>query len=152
MAALVGRAGGTIAIGLLLVGCTGGAATTTVAATASPSSVAPTASGPIEVGLFDGRISVSTATASAGETTFEVRNGGEFPHDFAIISSDLDAAELPVEQLKVDESSVDVVDRLDQLAPGATEELTVDLAPGHYVLICNVSGHYAVMNANLDVT
>ena len=148
METFVGRLAATITIGLLIVGCAGGAAT----GTASPTSAASAAAGPISVELFDGRMSVSTATAPAGETTFQVRNGGEFPHDFVIISTELDASELPVEQLKADESSLDVVDRVDQLAPGGTAELTVDLAPGHYVLICNVSGHYAVMNANLDVT
>lgn len=152
METFVGRLAATITIGLLIVGCAGGAATATVSATASSTSAASAAAGPIAVELFDGRMSVSAATAPAGETTFQVRNGGEFPHDFVIISTELDAAELPVEQLKADESSLDVVDRVDQLGPGDTAELTVDLAPGHYVLICNVSGHYAVMNANLDVT
>ena len=29
------------------------------------------------------------------------------------------------------------------MRPGATKTITIDLKPGHYVLFCNLPGHYA---------
>ena len=40
---------------------------------------------------------------------------------------------------KVDEAQVNVVDRLAPLAAGASGELTLDMTPGKYLLICNLT-------------
>jgi uncharacterized cupredoxin-like copper-binding protein len=40
-----------------------------------------------------------------------------------------------------------------ELPPNASEQLTVNLAPGTYLLICNIPGHYAAgMATPLSVT
>jgi uncharacterized cupredoxin-like copper-binding protein len=119
----------------------------------SPSAVADAG---ITVLLLDFRLNVSAEGARSGESTFAVRNSGEIPHELVIVATDLDADELPLDDARVNESQLDVVARSSILAPGETEELTVDLAPGHYVLICNLSGHYDFpndvgMRTNFDV-
>lgn len=44
------------------------------------------------------------------------------------------------------------VGEVDDLAPGASKDLTLTLPAGHYALICNVPGHYAGgMHADLTV-
>ena len=53
---------------------------------------------------------------------------------------------------KIDESVLTPVDEIEDIAVGATPTLTVDLAAGHYVLLCNIETHYAQgMHADLDV-
>lgn len=145
-----------IGMALLLVACGGGGTGASTAATRTPSPT-PDDAGPVTVALLDFNLVVEPTAAAAGTITFAVRNGGEVPHDFVVVATELDAAALPVEQLKVDETAVEVVDRLEVIEPGATEELTVELEPGHYVLICNLAGHYdpamdVGMRANFEVT
>jgi hypothetical protein len=49
--------------------------------------------------------------------------------------------------------AVRVVDEVEDVQPGSKRSLTVRLAPGRYVLICNLAGHYAAgMHAALRVT
>lgn len=145
------------AIGIaMLLGACGGGTVASAAPTHTPSPM-PDDAGPVSVALLDFNLVVEPATAAAGTITFAVRNGGEVPHDFVVVATELDAAALPVDQLKVDETAVEVVDRLAVIQPGATEELTVELEAGHYVLICNLAGHYdpamdVGMRANFEVT
>lgn len=144
-----------LGIAILLGACGGGTAAS--AAPTHTSSPTPADAGPVSVALLDFNLVVEPATAAAGTITFAVRNGGEVPHDFVVVATELDAAALPVDQLKVDETAVEVVDRLAVIQPGATEELTVELEAGHYVLICNLAGHYdpamdVGMRANFEVT
>jgi uncharacterized cupredoxin-like copper-binding protein len=37
------------------------------------------------------------------------------------------------------------------MQPGTTKTLTIDLAPGHYVFLCNLPGHYQ-SGMHVDVT
>ena len=30
------------------------------------------------------------------------------------------------------------------MAPGTSLMLTIDMAPGHYAVVCNLNGHYAM--------
>ena len=135
----------------------GNASTTSPAAQSSGArSTSPAAGGPIEVLLLDFALALEAEVATAGEVTFAVRNAGEVPHELVVTSTDLDAAELPVDALLVDEGAVEVVARSSLLDIGGTEELTVDLPAGHYVLICNLPGHYdpaqdVGMHANFEV-
>jgi uncharacterized cupredoxin-like copper-binding protein len=80
-------------------------------------------------------------SAEGGEVTFEIENVGEETHEFVVIATDLDATELPTaEDGSVDEegSGIEVVDEVEDVPSGESEELTVDLEEGNYVLICNI--------------
>ena len=51
------------------------------------------------------------------------------------------------------EDDYTVVDEIEEIPAGSTENLTVDLTAGHYALICNLEGHYRMgMQADFDVT
>lgn len=100
---------------------------------------------------------VSSESAAPGEVTFQVKNAGELPHEFVVIRTNKDAAELPIEDVKVIERRLDIVARTEHIAAGEQATLTTQLEPGHYVLICNLSGHYEQsqygpgMKVNFDV-
>ena len=52
----------------------------------------------------------------------------------------------------VDTSNLNVVANTDNIHPGSIQDLTVDLTPGTYVLLCNLPGHYQQgMYASLTV-
>ena len=73
--------------------------------------------------------------------TFSVENTGSEAHEIEIIETDLAPADLPTNadgSFDDDGAGVDDLDDdIDLIAPGDTEELTVSLAPGSYVLLCN---------------
>ena len=98
----------------------------------------------LSVSLSEFSVEPALDSAPAGTVTFEVRNDGGTVHDFRVIRSDAPLGELPMneDEFVVDEEEVDVVGSLDTLDEGDSDELTVDLEAGRYVLICNVPTHY----------
>lgn len=97
-------------------------------------------------------IELSSETAEAGNVTFEVTNGGALPHQFAIVQHDGGPDTLPVAQVNVDTSQVEVLGDSGDLDPGATASVQLDLEPGSYVIFSNTSGHYtAGMHAAFTV-
>ncbi len=97
----------------------------------------------------------SSDRAAAGDVTFTIKNTGTVVHEFVVLKTDLTADKLPSASGEVEEdaSELSPVDEVEDIAPGATATLSVALPAGHYVLICNLPGHYAGgMHANLDVT
>jgi uncharacterized cupredoxin-like copper-binding protein len=43
----------------------------------------------------------------------------------------------------VDEDSMGVLGEVEDLDPGATGSMTLDLGAGHYLVFCNIPGHFA---------
>jgi len=85
----------------------------------------------------------SVDSAPAGEVTFNVTNGGpDEVHEFVVIATDLAPGGLPTDERgAVDEEGdgIEVVGEIGILLVGETQQLTVDLAAGSYVLVCNIS-------------
>ena len=102
------------------------------------------------------KIGISANRHTAGEISFDLANKGTIPHEFLVAKSNKTGAELlamvdPTTN-RIDEELLDVVDEQPEYAPGTTAVLTLDLAPGHYVVLCNIEGHYKNgMYADLDV-
>lgn len=102
----------------------------------------------------------SIAAVPAGYVTFEAVNQGEDDHEVVILKTDKAANTLVVRSnaTKVDETKVDEAASGEavgevEVEAGVTQAGTFKLAPGHYVLICNVTKHYKQgMSANLEVT
>jgi uncharacterized cupredoxin-like copper-binding protein len=102
-------------------------------------------------------------SAPAGDVTFTVTNNGpEDVHEFVVLSTDLDPGDLPTDEHgAVDEEGdgVDVVDEIEDIPVGETEELSVTLEAGTYVLLCNIydededEAHYQMgMRTAFEVT
>ncbi len=102
----------------------------------------PAAATTVDVGLKEFEVNPAQDTVDAGTLTFSVSNDGAIPHNFLAIKTDLASDALPTANAQVDEGQVDVVASIPEYAAGETEEVSVDLELGSYVLICNVAGHY----------
>ena len=117
--------------------------TTTAAATA--------AGGPIAVSLDEWKVAPSATTAEAGAVTLDVTNAGKLPHEMVVLKTATPAAKLASDgtpRLK----ETGHVGEVAELKPGASGKTTIDLAPGHYVLVCNLPGHWtAGMRTDLTV-
>jgi uncharacterized cupredoxin-like copper-binding protein len=121
--------GGSIALVLALVSCG-----------ASGSGDGP--GGDVAVTLKDFSLTVEPGTFASGDITFGIQNEGPSAHEFVIFRSDEEPGELPVENGLIPEDQVDLVDEAEDIAPGTNTTLSVDLAAGSYVLVCNLSEHY----------
>jgi uncharacterized cupredoxin-like copper-binding protein len=122
-----------------LTGCSGGeeTGTTATASAAAPSSSATEAAEGETVTATEGEmfIELSEDSFSAGSYTFEVVNEGSGTHDFVVERDGNDVA------------------GTENIAPGASTTLTVDLEPGEYVFYCSVANHRAMgMEVTVTVT
>ncbi len=90
----------------------------------------------------------------AGKVTFAVSNPSLMRHEFLVISSNRTPADLPLwPNGRVNEDVVDIIDTIEDVPPHGSGNLTLDLEPGRYVLICNLPEHYGHgMHAELVVT
>ena len=96
----------------------------------------------VDVTLQEWAVVPAVTSAPAGEITFHITNNGpEDVHEFVVIQTDLAHGDLPVDETgTVDEEGgeMTVVDEVEDLPVGETEDLTVSLDAGNYVLICNI--------------
>jgi uncharacterized cupredoxin-like copper-binding protein len=91
-----------------------------------------------------------------GTHTIGYTNDGKAPHEIVMFKTALPANRLPLgANGDVNEDSAlltNVADSGDALKPGGTKSFqTSALAPGHYVAVCNLPGHYR-LGMRLDVT
>lgn len=101
-------------------------------------------------------IRVDRSIVKAGAITFDVTNWSRSVlHEVLVISVDNPSAPLPYDyaQARVPEEQVKVLGEAGDMQPNASKTLELTLAPGSYLLVCNVPGHYAAgMVAPLNVT
>ena len=106
-----------------------------------------TAANTIAVAEADYTITLSPATVAAGDVTFTSTNGGKVEHELVIFKTDLDPAKMPTKaDGTVDEegAGVEHIDsEIEDLSSGASKSITVKLAAGKYVVLCNVGDHYS---------
>ena len=117
----------------------------------------PNPPGAIQVRLEDFKLHLAVTTAKAGEVTMHLENDGPSTHEFNVDRTDLAPDQLPLraDGLSVDEASplLKRMGSIEILEAGDKKNLTLNLPPGHYVLYCNLEGHYlGSMHATLDVT
>jgi hypothetical protein len=101
----------------------------------------------VVVTLRDDGITLSDDSLPAGELAIEGTNVGTMTHEFEIflVPEDVDANALPLEGNTVPaEEMLEIVDEVEDIAPGTSADLRVDLEPGEYAVICNLPGHYAL--------
>lgn len=95
---------------------------------------------------------------TAGVITFNTTNGGKFPHEFVVIEGEGYEA-LPLAEggavIEDDLPTGALIGRAGRIGPGSSESLTVTLAPGNYVLLCNLGGgnnSHAGQGQRLDIS
>jgi uncharacterized cupredoxin-like copper-binding protein len=111
------------------------------------------ATGDVDVTLKDFSLAVTPATFPAGDITFGIQNDGPSAHELVILRSDEAPDALPVQSGVIPEDRIDLVDEVEDIAPGTNTSLSVNLEADAYVLVCNLPAHYeAGMHAAFTVT
>jgi uncharacterized cupredoxin-like copper-binding protein len=108
----------------------------------------------LHVKIKDFTVQPARLSVEDGLVTLSVWNEGPSTHEFVVVPSDRSADELPiaVDGISVDEDAVVPVDELAEIEAKERGILSLSLSPGHYVLFCNLEGHYlAGMHASLEV-
>jgi len=94
----------------------------------------------VDVTLREWAIVPAQASVEAGKVYFLAENAGpEDAHELVIIKTDLAPDALPVEDHKVPEDQVDIVEEIEPFAANSSASKTVELSRGTYVLICNIT-------------
>ena len=108
----------------------------------------------MRMGLF-----LNPETVKAGHVTFHLDNQSKtLPHEAIVIRlSDqqvMNPMDLPYndDTMRVPEDAVDAMGEVPETEPGRSGDVTLDLSPGVYEVMCNIEGHYgAGMHALLTV-
>jgi uncharacterized cupredoxin-like copper-binding protein len=118
---------------LVVAACSAGQTSPTVSGGAAPT---------VQVNLQEWAVVPAAVTAKAGDTTFNVTNTGPVDvHEFVVLKTDLDPGSLPVDEtgtVTEDGAGIEVIDEIEDIPVGATQDLSVTLAAGKYVLLCNI--------------
>ncbi len=133
------------------------AATPSAAAPSAQPSAAPTASavqsaaaasaspvGGQIISLYEWKVIVAS-TIKSGTSTFKISNFGTAPHELLMFKSDLDPSAYPTNaagDIEEDGAGVTLVSDGENIDPGGSQERAVDLAPGTYLFVCNIPGHF----------
>ena len=107
----------------------------------------PTPRGTLQnVLLKDFEVRQEATVVPAGTVSFLIRNQGPTTHEVIVVRTDLAPDKLPLQSdgLTVDEEErgVKFLEEVEGLDIDDRETLILDLAPGRYVLYCNLEGHY----------
>ena len=119
-----------------------GVTAATLLAVSPASAAAPVT---VQVSLIDLTIELSTEEARAGTVTFQVSNHTEaLVHELLVVKTNLRLDALPYNQEKneVEEARLNVLGEVEELYPGESGTLTLDMAPGRYILLCNKAAHF----------
>jgi uncharacterized cupredoxin-like copper-binding protein len=105
--------------------------------TQAAGAVAPAGVHSVRVKLGEMWVRPQYTSVAAGKVTFLATNDGQVTHELMIERTPLkmDAPGRPNEDA--------AQGMIEDMAPGESGKMTVNLKPGSYVLFCNVTGHYA---------
>ena len=100
-------------------------------------------------------LTVSPATAPAGDVTFVVKNAGTIVHEAVVLKTKTAFDKLPITYggdppvpVKTGADKVSEDTNIGEtgdpdLVPGATRTFTIkDMTAGQYAIVCNIAGHY----------
>jgi uncharacterized cupredoxin-like copper-binding protein len=121
-----------------------------VVAAVTVATTSDAASKSTKVTLSDFKVSASPKSVSAGKVSFTAKNAGDMEHELVIIKTSTSASKLKVSNNRVSEKGT--VGEIEDIAAGKSKTHTFNLKKGHYVLLCNIPGHYkAGMRADFTV-
>ena len=96
----------------------------------------------VAVSLQEWAVVPAEDSAPAGDVTFQVTNDGpDDIHEFVVLKTDLAPGELPVDENGVvgeEGEGIEVIDEIEDIPVGESQDLTVSLDAGNYVLLCNI--------------
>ena len=104
----------------------------------------------VPVKLTDFKIGETETHLHSGKVKFSVTNTGKMAHEFVVIDTSKPAAELGSGRRVSEKGNVG---ETGNLLPGSSKTIVLNLAKGHYAVICNDPGHYmAGMHKDLFVS
>jgi hypothetical protein len=99
-----------------------------------------------KVRFEDFKVRQDAADVPAGTVRFRILNQGPTSHELIVVRTDRAPDELPLQRdgLTVNEEGpgIDLLDEVEGLDIDDRQTLVLHLAPGRYVLYCNLEGHY----------
>jgi len=120
----------------------------TSAPTASPSASAaalsPSPASGATVSLTEWKVTIA-GTVKSGKTDLPITNAGVAPHELLVFKSDLDPSAYPTDaagDIKEEGAGVTLVSDGDNIDPAGAQTRSMDLAPGKYLFVCNIPGHF----------
>jgi uncharacterized cupredoxin-like copper-binding protein len=100
------------------------------------------ASAAVDVTVQEFAVIPAQGSAPAGDVTFNVTNKGpDDVHEFVVFQTDLAPDALPTNEdgsVAEEGEGIESPGEIEDIAVGDTQSLTVNLAAGNYVLICNI--------------
>lgn len=108
----------------------------------SPAAALPST---VEVSLKSFGIQSNTAKARAGKVTFSVTNqSSDLVHEMLVVKSDQTPDALPynTNEGRLFEDQIDSKGEVPELEPSKNGTVSLDLAPGKYLLLCNIATHF----------
>jgi uncharacterized cupredoxin-like copper-binding protein len=101
----------------------------------------------LEIRMDDYSFAPKDSTATAGRVKITAPNDGKVVHELVLLKTNRDPGSFEVSGGEVDEkaleeSGAEIPGEIADVPPGKSKSMTVDLTPGKYAMICNVSGHY----------
>jgi uncharacterized cupredoxin-like copper-binding protein len=147
------------ALVLVVAACSSGKAVSSAApsasaagssTTASASTVSAKQASTVSVHMKEFSLAPQPSSVPAGKVTFKAANDGKVTHELVVLNTDRAPGALPVAKGKADETGD--LGEAEDVTAGTSKSVTLALKPGHYVLICNLAGHYqAGMHAAFTV-
>ena len=92
--------------------------------------------------MTDFKIAVNVPSVKAGTIKIGVRNIANMEHSFQLLKTDLAPDRLAVDGASAKAKEDGKVGEIPSIAAGKSAAVTLDLAAGKYVFICNIAGHY----------
>jgi uncharacterized cupredoxin-like copper-binding protein len=84
-------------------------------------------------------------TVKAGTTTFTISNTGTIAHELLVFKSNLKPSAYPTNAsggIIEKGAGVALVSDGDNIDPGGSQSRSINLAPGTYLFVCNIPGHF----------
>ena len=111
---------------------------------------------PVNVLLEDFTLRRDVDVVPAGTVRFRILNEGPTTHELSVIRTDRAPDKLPLQRdgltINEDAPGMDFINEAEGIDIGDRRTLVLRLAPGNYVLYCNMEGHYlGGMHAALTV-
>ncbi len=113
-----------------------------LAACAAPVAEVDISKGQIRADMKEYAMGLTSAEVRAGSVTFIASNAGSTAHDLIVIKTDLAPDKLAIDTQTQKAKEDGKVGGLEQVPPGKSQNLRLDLPAGVYVVICNVPTHY----------
>jgi len=133
-----------LAVALMMVAaaCSKDSTAPTASSASQESTAGSSAGSTVDVTLQEFSVIATPSSVPAGSVTFNTTNEGpDDVHEIVVIKTDLATADIPTDKdgaMIEDAEGLDPIDEIEDLEVGDTQDLTVTLEAGSYILVCNI--------------